>query len=86
MGFSSGYWHYFHYSDCRDNLIFCCHGAASKLRMIYTLQTDYIIQWILRQSILITAHHHSQDILGVGCHFVHALTSFRKGLAAPALQ
>ena len=53
MEFSSWYWDYFHYSDSRGYLIFCCHGVASKLRMIYTLQTDYIIRWILHQSILI---------------------------------
>lgn len=60
MGFSSGYWHYFHYSDSRGYLIFCCHGVASKLRMIYTLQTDYIIRWILHQSILIIDHRCSR--------------------------
>ena len=25
MEFSSGYWHYFHYSDSRGYLILCCH-------------------------------------------------------------
>ena len=39
---------------------FCCHGVASKLRMIYTLQTDYIIRWILHQSILIIDHRCSR--------------------------
>ena len=57
MGFGSEYWYSFHYSDSEGYLIFCCHSVASKLRMIYTLQTDYIIQWILHQSILIIDHH-----------------------------
>ena len=29
MGFSLGYWHYFHYSGSRGYLIVCCHGVAS---------------------------------------------------------
>ena len=60
MGFGSGYWHSFHYSDSRGYLIFCCHGVASKLRIIYTLQADYIIQWILHPSILIIAHRYPE--------------------------
>ena len=30
MGFSSEYWHSFHYSDSRGYLIFCCHGVAKE--------------------------------------------------------
>ena len=30
MGFSSRSWDYFHYSDSRGYLIFCCHGVAMK--------------------------------------------------------
>jgi len=60
MGFSLEYWYSFHYSDSRGYLIFCCHNVASKLRMIYILQTNYIIQLILHQSILITDHRCSR--------------------------
>lgn len=31
MGFSSGYWHYFHYSDSRGYLIFCCQNVATNI-------------------------------------------------------
>ena len=53
MWFSSDYWYSFHYSDSRGYVIFCCHGVASNLRTICTLQSDYNIQWILHQSVLL---------------------------------
>ena len=41
MEFSSGYWHYFHYSDSRGYLIFCCHCVAMKSYCI-----NNIIAWL----------------------------------------
>lgn len=81
MGFSSGYWHYFHYSDSRSYLIFCCHSVA--IRAAANFHVRVIIQYKELLSKFITAvilniFYYSLQV-SVDCLFfcfAHSLASF----------
>ncbi len=51
MGFSSRSWDYFHYSDSRGYLIFCCHTVA-KVEIVTAAKSFrlFILYQILRKN------------------------------------
>lgn len=80
MGFSSGYWHYFHYSDSRGYLIFCCHGVASsvaaKLYVKIIIPYKKLLSKFIAALILNTFCYPLQVSTGCSfCCFAHSLAS-----------
>ena len=58
MGFSSRSWDYFHYSDSRGYLIFCCHTVA-KVEIVTAAKSFrlFILYQILRKNAIEYAKH-----------------------------
>ena len=73
MGFSSEYWHYFHYLDSRGYLIFCCHGVAKSPRLSIV---DCVVRLNTPKSQIIFSTPNDRVLLAGFCFSANYLSFF----------